>query len=117
VAMVVVPKSRYTKSACVSCAVCTGAFLTGGSEGGAGDARAARLDGLRDEGGGIGGFFPRGNGGLGLPLILEATELGLESWPRRALSCGLVFIAGGAGGNDEGGLGAPEPLFDSGSEA
>jgi hypothetical protein len=72
---------------------------------------------LRDEGGGIGGFFPRGNGGLGLPLILEATELGLESWPRRALSCGLVFIAGGAGGNDEGGLGAPEPLFDSGSEA
>jgi hypothetical protein len=27
----------------------------------------------------MGGFFPIGGGGLGFPLILEATELGLES--------------------------------------
>jgi hypothetical protein len=34
---------------------------------------------LREDGGGIGGFFPVGNGGLGFPLMLEATEFGRES--------------------------------------
>lgn len=112
--MVAVPGSRYTTSVCVSRAVCTGPIRTGGSEGGPGDARGPRLDGLRDEGGGIGGFFPIGGGGLGLPLMLEATELGRESCPRRALSGGRAFMAGGAGAA-RGGLGTA--LFDSGSDA
>lgn len=96
----------------------TGGARTGEGAGGGG----ARLDGFRDEGGGIGGFFPIGGGGLGFPLIL-ATEDGRDS-PRRALIPGRTpGGAGGAEGGAPGGFGAAprgsagaEARFDSGSE-
>jgi hypothetical protein len=82
-------------------------------------------EGLRDVGGGMGGFFPMGGGGLGFMLILEATEDGLEFWspPMMGFSGGRPPGIGGAGGapggfgaDPRGGLGA-EPRDVSGSDA
>jgi len=80
---------------------------TGGARAGETGGGGARPEGLREEGGGMGGFLPIGGGGLGFMLILEATDDGLESLnpPRIGFSGGRPPGTGGAGGAP-GGLGA-----------
>lgn len=64
-------------------------------------------DGLREVGGGIGGFLPIGGGGFGFIPILDATDDGLESFspPKTGFNGGRPPGMGGAG-EAPGGLGA-----------
>jgi hypothetical protein len=64
-------------------------------------------DGLREVGGGIGGFLPIGGGGFGFMPILDATDDGLESFnaPKMGFGGGRPPGTGGAGGAP-GGFGA-----------
>jgi hypothetical protein len=85
----------------------------GGAVGGIGESCGgvgARPDGLRDAGGGKGGFLPIGGAGFGFPARLkeenEAVEFGLSDCDRRLFRNAATP---GAGGADPGGNGGAEP--------
>lgn len=93
-----------------------GAGAAEGGGGGGGGGGGIDPDGLRDDGGGIGGFLPMGGGGFDLGGIMLVDD-GLDIGIGRNSFLKLATVGfGGFGAEPVGGLGAETTRLPSGSE-